>query len=215
MDYTLHLTSRNKSALALYGFYRKIGIKNADFLLRIYDRELINVDPYNPRLSKEVQARVIAECIRNPWYYFREISRIPTPGGHSKCIFNRGNVAQLWCCLNSINFLEMLPRQQGKTQGIIAAIGYLNNFILTNSDITFSNKEFGDSKLNIKRYKKQMELLPSWLIPAVQKKDGDAVEKYYLSANNNTINALSTAINPTAADKLGRGLTTPIVWWDE
>ena len=58
MDYTLHLTSRNKSALALYGFYRKIGIKNADFLLRIYDRELINVDPYNPRLSKEVQASV-------------------------------------------------------------------------------------------------------------------------------------------------------------
>ena len=35
------------------------------------------------------------------------------------------------------------------------------------------------------------------------KKDGDAVEKYFLAARSNTINALSTAINPSAADKLG------------
>lgn len=131
MDYTLHLTSRNKSALALYGFYRKIGIKNADFLLRIYDRELINVDPYNPRLSKEVQARVIAECIRNPWYYFREISRIPTPGGHSKFIFNRGNVAQLWCCLNSINFLEMLDLNEEIIK-VISRYHQLNTHYSTN-----------------------------------------------------------------------------------
>ena len=48
-----------------------------------------------------------------------------------------------------------------------------------------------------------MELLPTWLIPADPKKDGDAVEKYFLAARSNTINALSTAINPSAADKLG------------
>lgn len=212
----LHLETGNISALKLSKFYKDRGNLNWSFLLHLYDTTLTKVNPETTKVfSPELQSRIITECKRNPWYFFREWCRIPVPGGSVRFEFNRGNVAQLWCCLNSVNFIEMLPRQQGKTQGVIAAINYLEIFVLSNAEITFSNKLLNDSRLNVSRFKNQRELLPAWMRKYDPKKDVNNVDKLFMSVGKNTIKTLSTAKSVNDAERLGRGLTTPIVWFDE
>ena len=200
---SLHLTTSNRSALKMAKTYKELGIKNYDFLLRIYDRDLINIDPFSAHLSKIQKGKVIAEVKRNPWYYFREIARVPVPGGNVKFEFNRGNVAQLWCCMNSINFLEMLPRQKGKTVGVVSAIVYVLNFVLTNSELAFTNKAVGDAQLNLKRYHEQCGLIPQYLLAKDSKLDTENVNFYRLDSLNNKIKVISAGTSPEHADKLG------------
>ena len=110
----------NTSFLQVAKDLKRLGIKNCYFMLEIYDISLISVDPYavDPKtgkttLTKDQIARIINECVRNPWYYLREISRIPEQGGDGiPYKANRGNIAQAWCTLHGIDSWLTLPRRK-------------------------------------------------------------------------------------------------------
>lgn len=110
----------NTSFLQVAKDLKRLGIKNCYFMLEIYDISLINVDPYavdpatgKTTLTKDQIARVINECVRNPWYYLREISRIPEQGGGGiPYKANRGNIAQAWCFLKHLDSWLSLPRRK-------------------------------------------------------------------------------------------------------
>jgi thymidine kinase len=86
----------------------------------------------------------------------------------------------------------------------------------TNTNIIYSNKEFKDSKKNLKLFKDIKERLPKFLIQFVSShKDKDNEEYKLVHNRNNTLKAMAAANSDDAADKLGRGMTTSNIYFDE
>ena len=176
------------------------------------------MDPFDEEhLSKEMKARIIREVKINPWYFFREIVRIPETGNLSGTMFklHRGNLAELWCLLNNVNFILILPRQNFKTQSACAFYSYEYDFGTESTEFLFMNKEFDDSKLNVSRVNNIRRLYPSYLRISNKKLDRGNIEFIYNGTRGNRIVAVPTALDTDKADKLGRGMTAPNHWYDE
>ena len=112
------LGTGNTSFLQVAKDLKRLGIKNFYFMLEICDYSLININPHavdkdgHTTLSRDQISRVLTECARNPWYYLREICRIPTQGGSTVPYkANRGNIAQAYCILHGIDSWLCLPRR--------------------------------------------------------------------------------------------------------
>ena len=204
--------TRNKSFLKMYKYLKDMGIKNNKFFLRLYDSALIGVNPHDANLSIEMQARIQTEVQKNPWYYLREVVRIPVPGGIKSFELHRGNLPILWGMLNNLNILCELPRQNYKTISAICLYVWVYEYCTENTTILFGNKSFDDSKLNIARFKNIRDCLPKYLVIS-DRKDKDNIEEIKSVKNNNTLQALSNAIDAAQADKLGRGCTVSMFYW--
>lgn len=180
------------------------GIKNYKFILKLYDEKLQGVDPHDKNLSLEMQARIQREVTINYWYYIRECILIPSTGGNVRYEVHRGNIAATFLQLMNLNTILLLPRQHYKTWSNVAFYSWVYLFAAKNFNIVFSNKQFEDSKLNIKRLKDVINELPEYLrLHQNKKKDTDNVELIRIDSNNNTIKALSTGRDMKSADKLG------------
>lgn len=211
----------NASFIAMASILKRKGIENYNFFLKLYDEDLVGVDPYDPDLDQEYKLKIIFECRRNFWYFIREVMRIPAPGGFMKFRLHRGNLAAAWSCSNNIPTYLVLPRQHGKTWLVIAFALWTFNFATDNTNMLFMNKQFSDSQLNLKRLKNARELLPDYLRMTKyvndkgELKDGRNNQYEATNALKNTINIKASARNPIAADELGRGMTVAWVWIDE
>lgn len=221
--------TQNKSFLQVAKDLRTLGVKNCYFMLEIYDISLINVDPYavdkngNTILTKDQIARIINECIKNPWYYLREIARIPEQGGGGISYkANRGNIAQAWCFIHHLDSWLCLPRQEGKTQSAVAILTWSYAFGTTHSEFLFNNKSGDDAKLNLRRVVDQIQLLPEYLrFESVVNEEGKK-EKSRFSAtkigspiSHNSIRVTAKATSYDRALNLARGMTTPVQFYDE
>ena len=220
-EYILDYDTSNASFIALASVLRRKGIKNWAFFLKLYDEDLVGVDPYDENLSPEYQLKVIMECRRNIWYFIREVMRIPAPGDPMQFKLHRGNLALLWACANNIPVYEVLPRQHGKTWAVISYALWTFNYASDYTNMLFMNKQLGDSQLNLKRLKDARELLPPYLrVDKTQTDKGELKENRgnvnsMRNALHNEITVKASARNPIAADELGRGMTVAWVWIDE
>ena len=176
-----------------------------------------------------MQARIVREVIINPWYYLREIARIPVdgkpicPGGGSPFIIDRNSAATWWLYLHGIDTYSSKPRQCGKTQDALQKINYSYNYGAMAATITMANKDLTLNKMNLARLKAQRDMLPLYL----QMKNVFDTEtlKYTKETSNvtsmknpitkNNIILLPTANSEAKADGLGRGYTSSIQFWDE
>lgn len=210
-----HTTTDNISFLKMYQILKDLGIRKNKFFLKIYDTDLIGVDPFDPDLSLEMKSKILREVKINYWYFIREIVRIPVPGGMKRYELNRGNLAISFCILNNMNFAESLPRQNYKTQSVCCAYLWIYNFATKNSEISLINKKYDDSKLNLDRIKKIREILPSYLRLMNERYDTNNLANIESSLNGNKIVAKNSAISEEQADLLGRGCSQPIQWYDE
>ena len=219
----------NLSFLQVASDLKKLGIKNNMFFLRLYDKGLQGIDPHGPitAMSTELTQRIMAECMRNPWYYLREVCRIPDQG-NSKGIpykLNRANLAATWCFVNNIDHYLTIPRQIGKTQSVLANLTWAYLFGTSNSSFAFFATSQELASENLERLKMQRELLPSYLrlrqdcvIDAVlgtKDNEIDNVRKIYNPLTKNTIVTKAKATSKESAVKLGRGNTLPITYMDE
>lgn len=219
-----HMSTTNKSFLEIHQFLKDSGIENNRFMLTLLDPDLARIDPYDPTLSAMMKTKVLKECLYNPWYFFREIVRIPDSGQATGVKFqlSRGNLALLFCLMMNLNtFLEQ-PRQTGKTISSLCWYLYLFNFGTANAEMSFLNKKLDDSKLNLQRIREIRDLLPSYLkmdqafAPDGSKVRGkNNVETLQHPVNNNRIRTVASARNKVAAASLMRGRTTPIIYIDE
>ena len=124
-DHYIDLSTTNKSFLKMRQFLKKQGIKNCNFFLRLYDKELQGINIYTideKNISKTLKTRIIIEIRKNPWYYFREWYRIPAVGFPVRFILDRGNLAQMYCMLMNLNTIQVKPRQTGKVLPLIAVM---------------------------------------------------------------------------------------------
>lgn len=223
------LGTRNKTFLQVAKDLKTVGIKNFYFMLEIYDTSLIGIDPYahdedgHTTLSQDQVARIMYECAINPWYYLREISRIPDQGGTSVPYkANRGNIAQSWCIWKGIDSWLCLPRQQGKTQSSIAFQVWMYIFGTTNSEFIFINKDGPNSKENLRRMLAQIDLLPEYMrCESFLSEDGKRIKaKKNATEIRNPISGNSVIIKNKATSydmalSLARGLTAPVLHFDE
>jgi hypothetical protein len=228
-DKLYDLGTMNKSFLQVAKDLQTVGIKNCYFLLEIYDYSLVNIDPFSvgpdghTNLTQDQITRIMTECMRNPWYYLREISRIPDPGGTAVPYkANRGNIAQAWCILHGLDSWLNLTRQQGKTQSALALESWMYSFGTSQSQFIYINKSGEDSKTNLKRTSDQIRFLPEYLrFESFTDADGKVTKatnnatKMGHPINGNTIITKPKATSYDSALSLARGLTSPIQHFDE
>ena len=209
--------TKNTSFLRLHEFLKSKGIKNNKFFLVLYDKGLENIDPRSENLPKDIKARIITECRINPWYFLREIVRVPVPGGSIPYELHRGNAAMNFLVLNNIDTIVLMPRQHGKTIGAVCIFAWLFFFATKYTDVSFMNKKYSDAQVNLKRFKNIVELLPKWMIePRNARLDQESSTTYSrMKRLHNIITAQPAANSPEDADKLGRGLTMPCWFYDE
>lgn len=225
------LGTSNKSFLQFSKDLKMLGIKNWFWALEICDPSLVSIDPYaidkstgHTALSKDQVARVMNEIAKNPWYYLREIARIPDQGGTAvPYLANRGNLAQAYCIRKGLDSWLCLPRQKGKTQSALAIQGWAYDFGTTNSEFIFVNKDGDNAKTNLRRMNDQLKLLPEYLqFDSLYDPESGTRTKAKKNAteirnpiNNNSVIIKSKATSYDMALSLARGLTAPILHFDE
>lgn len=220
--------TENKSFLALYNDLYRLGITNNKFFLRLYDQDLVGVNVYKQVLPLEFQMKVLLEILINPWYYLREICRIPVdglpiePGGGSEFLADRNNIASWYCFLNGMDHYDSKSRQLGKTQNAIAEFTYAFLFGAMSSTFLFFNKDFQGAKDNLYRLKCQRDMLPAWLQMRLAYSEDGTVDKGNDSAtvlrnpiNGNIIHVMPRATSHDSAIQLGRGKTAAFHYQDE
>lgn len=226
---TYQWNTKNQSFLQLHKDLETLGIKNNKFMLVLYDQTLLDFDPYAMVVPFEIQARMIRECIINPWYFLREVCRIPTdgtaivPGGGVPFQIDRNSAATWFCFINGIDHYSSKPRQRGKTMDALAKVNWAYHFGSISGQITFGNKDLSLNKLNLSRLKTQRDLLPLWMQMKTVidfttlkiEKERSNVTSMRNPITKNTILLLPSASTESKADGIGRGYTSTIQLWDE
>lgn len=221
--YVYHLDTKNISFLQTARDLKVLGIKNNMFFLRLYDESLRHVDPYSPFLPQETIIRIINESIINPWYFLREVVRIPEQAGDGiPYQLNRANLAATFCFINGIDHYQVIPRQLGKTQSTIAILDWAFLLGTTNSQFMFINIKQDQANENLQRLKSQRDILPSYLQFKLAlteegkiEKSRDNVTLLENKSNGNSIITKPSASSKEKAENIGRGCTQPIQYYDE
>lgn len=208
--------TKNETFKRLAALYHRMGIKNAGFLLALLQPDLQGVDPFDPNLTVEQMTMIAVECRYNPWYFFREVVRIPPVSGPIPGPFkaNRGNIALIWSFFCSIDIALIQPRQTGKSVSTDTLMIYLLHIGTSNTLINMVTKDDKLRKENVERLKKIRDLLPAYLVPKTRKDTDNQDELTCYSYGNRYRTGVAQA-SETAANNLGRGVTSPINHVDE
>lgn len=208
--------TKNKSFVRLALLYRSLGIKNHGFILALLNPALQGIDPHQPGLSEVTKAAIALECLLNPWYYFREVSRAPAVGGGKEVSqeANRGNIALYWLFFNHVMCFLIQIRQTGKSFSTDALMTYLMNIGCRDTEINLLTKDDTLRKANITRLKDIASTLPGYLNQKT-KADANNFEEITISRRKNRYKSHVSQPAVAAALKLGRGLTSGIFHIDE
>ena len=225
--YRIDLKTTNTSFLKMALILKSKGVENCYFMLRIDNKNLVGVNPYSKKLTREQKAAIFSECINNRWYFYREVARVSESGaatgigGGSEFILNRGNLAYLWCAEKNIDCYLIMPRQTGKTWAAIIDAVWTYQFT-RGSTILHFNKSQKDSNDNLQRIKSAISMLPLYLqhsadenLDPSEKKLVKNAEKSMRNIIGSQIEAMASAGNDSKADAMARGKTAPKIWYDE
>ena len=194
------------------------------FFLKLYDPSLRGIDPHSPTLSDDQIIRIINECIINPWYFLRECVRVPVQGNTNGVpyLLNRANLAATWCFINGIDNYQVIPRQIGKTESTIAILDWAFLLGTTNSEFMFLNLNEDRSIANLTKLKDQRDLLPPYLQFKIAFDDNmkeikgrDNVKTLKNASNGNSIVTKPSARGIESAERIGRGSSQVIQYYDE
>lgn len=220
----------NKSFLQVAKDLKTVGVSNWYFMLEIKDPTLIRVDPYkededgHTKCTKDEIDRITLECINNPWYYLREICRVVAAGAQRGIpyVANKGNIAQAWAFVHGIDSWLCLTRQKGKTKSALGIQNWGYSFGTNSSTFIFVNKDLENSKTNLDDFKTMISYLPEFLrYEMLVTEDGkiekgqDSATTYSHVVTKNKIKLKGKASGHSAALSLARGLTAPIIHFDE
>ena len=212
----IHYSTTNTSFVELANAYHAMGIENCAFMLALTQPELEHVDPHDPDLSFEMQQRVIAECRINFWYFIREFVRVPIPGSLEAIKFraDRANIALYWMFFNHITTLITIIRQTGKTTMLMCLAAWLLNIGSMNSYINLLTKNDTLRTETLAKLKSLFEEFPDYG-NFKSKLDVFNSEEANVSEWKNKFKGNLSSASPKQAEKVGRGLTSPINLIDE
>jgi len=208
--------TNNKSFLRLASVYRVMGIDNHAFILALINPDLQGVDPFDPKLTLEQMAAIALECRENPWYFLREVARVPGEGTSKSVQFdaNRANISVWWCFFNHITTFLIQPRQTGKSFAIDTLDVLLMNLLCHNTKINLLTKDEIVRRKNIQQIKDIASELPLYLQQRT-KDDTNNTEEISIKSLGNKYTAHVPQASPKRAYNMGRGLVTSVVRIDE
>jgi hypothetical protein len=213
----IDVKTSNQSYVRLASLYRKMGIRNDSFCLALLNPDLQGVDPFDPTLTMEELTLIALECANNPFYFMREVARVPPQSGGDAVPFegNRGNVALFWCFFNHVMTFLIQIRQTGKSLSTDLLMTLLLNFMCRSTEINLLTKDEVLRKTNIDRLKKCIDELPGGLIQRNPKIDTNNTEAITINSMGNIYKTHVPQSSEKGAYKLGRGLTSAIMHIDE
>ena len=125
----IHKTTKNPSFLEMRYFLQDKNVENDSFMLELYDESLENFDISDLRTDdnkarEALITKVIKECQKNIWFFFREIVRIPCevsgayncPEYSTRFVLNPMSMAMIYLYDNNQNFIATRHHEkQGST----------------------------------------------------------------------------------------------------
>lgn len=225
--------TKNVSFYNMHVLLKKLGIKNNDEHLQLFDPTLRGVDPYSPLLTNEIKMRIDKECRLNVWYFFREVVRVRINTDESYFDLNIGNYTNIWLMSRSMDFFFEQPRQTGKTYGVTTFLAYLLNF--GGKGINMTNVHYKEEKAkdNVLAVQKVLDGLPPYLQyhkmelgkedpktgavkikarPAMSKSSKKTLDNRLF---DNVIKSVIVGMSEDNANNSGRGNTDAIIFIDE
>lgn len=211
-----HTSTTNTSWLHYVELLKSMGVENHAFPLAIHNPTLIGVDPFSPDLTVEQMVQIQLECKYNPWYFYREVLRIPPLASSEPLpmLANRGNISTWWLCYNHIDTGLTQPRQTGKSLTSDSINTHIKDVAGVNTTIILLTKDNTLRISNIDRLKKMRQYLPSY-VGRISKHDADNKTEMTNKSLGNTFRTAVGQSNHIAAANLGRGLSAPITETDE
>jgi hypothetical protein len=206
------LDTPNKTFLRQALVYKSMGIKNHAFLLALIQPELKGVDPHSPNLTEHQKIMIGLECKYNPWYFFREVVRVPPHEARLRA--NRGNIGLFWAFLNNIDAALIQPRQTGKSVSTDCLMVWLLFIGAIKLDVFLLTKDDTLRQFNVERLKAIRDLLPPYLF-TLASDDANNQKELTCNALENTYRTGVSQNSENSANNLGRGLTTPVLHCDE
>ena len=195
---------------------KAMGIANHAFPLAIHNPRLIGLDPFSPHLTVQQMVEIQLECRFNPWYFYREVLKIPPNASPEPLpvLANRGNIALWWLAYNHIDSAITQPRQTGKSVSSDGIMTHIKDVAAENSKLLLLTKDNALRLANIDRLKKMREFLPSY-VGRISKQDADNKTEMTNVALGNIYRTAVGQNSEAGALNLGRGLTSPVTETDE
>lgn len=208
----------NKTFLRLASVYKAMGVENYYFHLALLQPALQGIDPHDEdNLTLEQKAMILYECDNNPWYYLREVVLVKGAGlTRDECRFraNRANIAAMWMVLACIDYIQIQPRQTGKSFGTDTISLWLMYFCYRNTAMNLITKDESLRKSNIARLKALRDTWPDYLNRNTSKDDNNQISLSCNAMENKYYTHVSQS-SEKAANNLGRGMTSPFIHIDE
>lgn len=161
--------NRNKSFLdmtILLTNKYEIEYEKVRYILKTENEKLRALD-FNELIENgeidEYARDIYKECLDNPWYFFREVLRVPDQGEtfeYTKCnnfSINEGTLCALLCYTNDLNFILETPRQTGKGL-FLAGIMIYEGLIKGNFDNRYYDLDHYNKKAFVGEVNKLIEL---------------------------------------------------------
>lgn len=211
-----HLSTTNDSWKRLAGVYREMGIKNHAFPLALHNPDLEFVDPHNPFITEEEILMVMDECYDNLWYFMREVARVPAKAGSGakQLEANRGNIATWWLFMQHITMILIQIRQTGKSLTSNLLARWLLSIRCSKTQLNLLTKDDTLRGETIRALKEIEDELPFYM-RLRNRNDVNNTEMLTVKARGNSYLAHVPQSSVKNANKVGRGLTSPIFFVDE
>lgn len=211
----IHTNTKNSSFIRMAVVLSRMNITNSQFFLALLQPELQNVDPHDPNLTQDQIMKIMVEIKLNPWYFFREVLKIPISGGDVIPFqLHRGNLAAIWAFMNDIDFGLIQPRQTGKTyvtQSIMTYYLFVLAQHVTTAMVTKDTVLVND---NVQRLKELRDSLPPYMIQK-SPRDWDRKEGVSYTLLGNYYRTATSPIDERSATKVLRGASVSALHMDE
>ena len=112
--------------------FNKLYRKNKSYMSRMDSAEILQL--YNKDLNgyKNIEnlneKEVFEECVKNPWYFFRNVFKFNTFNGPSNYNINIGTYGIIDAFINDHDLIQYIPRQKGSTTTLIGIFIYIKYF---------------------------------------------------------------------------------------
>lgn len=202
--------TKNSSFLLTAKELKELGIKNWYQCLEVKYPNLgvQDIDPYDPNISPEMIGRLAVECKQNPWFFFREVARVPVRGsGVIPLELHRGGHAAIWCFIHSIDFELVQPRQTFKTTVITVIMEYAVLFEYRNCDIPYMHKTEKRCTDNVGLLRDYIMALPKYFNPWASYKNPPGLQSLKYEGHNVSIAVVSAAKSENVATDKTRGFS--------
>lgn len=210
--------TKNDSFLLTAKELKELGLKNWYFMLEVKNPNLgvQDMDPYDTKLSAQDITKILVECKQNPWFFFREVIKVPVRGAGSVPLYlHRAGCAAIWCWMNSIDFELVQPRQTYKTTVITAIMAYAMLFEYRNCDIPYMHKTEKRCTDNVGILRDYITGLPKYMNPWATNKHPPGLQSLRYEGHNTSIAVVSAAKSDTAASDKMRGYSLFTAFFDE